>query len=58
MKHVGIVESNALPNVGKVGRFAMANAPFVVNNSLNPWYKQREMPEPPKESFGEWYKKK
>ena len=42
-------------NAGKIGRFLMKNVPFVVNNSLNPWYKQREMPEPPKESFGDWY---
>lgn len=42
---------------GKAGRFAMKNIPAVVNNSLNPWYKQREMPAPPDESFREWYKK-
>jgi L-lactate dehydrogenase complex protein LldF len=42
---------------GKTGRWVMANIPFTVNNSLNAWYKQREMPEPPGESFGEWYKK-
>ena len=42
---------------GKTGRWFMANVPFAVNNGLNPWYKQRDMPEPPKESFGEWYKK-
>ena len=42
---------------GKAGRFVMKNAPFMVNNSLNPWYKQREMPAPPEESFREWYKK-
>jgi L-lactate dehydrogenase complex protein LldF len=42
---------------GKAGRFVMKYAPFVVNNKLNPWYKQRDMPEPPKESFGEWYAK-
>jgi len=23
---------------------------------LNPWFKQREMPEAPKESFQSWYK--
>ncbi|MCD0488948.1 lactate utilization protein [Pedobacter sp. MC2016-14] len=40
---------------GKMGRFFMRIAPFMVNNRLNPWYKQREMPAPPKESFGEWY---
>lgn len=42
---------------GKTGRWIMRNAPGIVNNKLNPWYKQREMPEPPKESFGKWYKK-
>lgn len=42
---------------GKAGRWFMANVPFVVNNGLNPWYKQRDMPEPPAASFGEWYKK-
>jgi L-lactate dehydrogenase complex protein LldF len=42
---------------GKAGRFVMKYAPFVVNNKLNPWYKQRDLPEPPKESFGEWYAK-
>jgi hypothetical protein len=29
----------------------------MVNNGANAWYKQREMPEPPTESFREWYKK-
>ena len=42
---------------GKMGRWVMKNFPFVVNNSLNPWFKQREMPEAPKESFNDWYKK-
>lgn len=42
---------------GKAGRWFMRNVPFAVNNKLNPWYKQREMPVPPKESFGEWYRK-
>ncbi|GAA4753047.1 lactate utilization protein B [Flavisolibacter ginsenosidimutans] len=42
---------------GKLGRTAMRLMPFAVNNNLNPWYKGREMPEPPKESFREWYKK-
>jgi len=35
----------------------MDKQPFLVNNILNPWYKQREMPEPPEESFRDWYKK-
>lgn len=42
---------------GKMGRWTIKHAPFVVSNGLNPWFKNREMPEPPKESFTEWYKK-
>lgn len=42
---------------GKTGRWVMKNLPFLVNNKLNPWYKEREMPVPPKESFREWYTK-
>lgn len=42
---------------GKGGRTVMKYAPFAVNNALNPWYKQRDMPKPPAESFDEWYKK-
>ncbi|MBK0369256.1 lactate utilization protein B [Flavobacterium agrisoli] len=42
---------------GKTGRFMMKNFPMVVNNKLNKWYDNREMPEVPKESFREWYKK-
>ena len=40
---------------GAMGRFVVKNVPFLVNNSLNPWSKQREMPEAPKESFQSWY---
>jgi L-lactate dehydrogenase complex protein LldF len=42
---------------GKVGRMLMRKVPGMVNNKYNPWYTQREMPNPPDESFGEWYKK-
>jgi L-lactate dehydrogenase complex protein LldF len=42
---------------GKAGRWVMHNIPFVVNNKMNPWFKQRDMPEGPKESFSEWYEK-
>ncbi|WP_396184651.1 lactate utilization protein B [Flavobacterium sp.] len=42
---------------GKAGRFVIKNLPFLMNNSINAWYKQREMPVPPEESFREWYKK-
>ena len=41
---------------GKIGRWVMRVFPFVANNkSFNPWYKQREMPAPPKQSFRDWY---
>lgn len=40
---------------GKTGRWLLKHAPFAVNNRFNPWYKQREMPYGPKESFAEWY---
>ena len=42
---------------GKMGRWTLKNAPFTVNNQLNLWFKNREMPTPPKESFSEWFKK-
>ncbi|QNK62941.1 lactate utilization protein [Pedobacter sp. PAMC26386] len=42
---------------GKAGRWVLKYIPFAVNNHFNPWYKQRDMPDAPKESFGEWYKK-
>lgn len=42
---------------GKTGRWLLRNAPFAMNNRFNPWYKQREMPGAPEQSFGEWYKK-
>lgn len=41
---------------GKAARFTLKYAPFAVDNKLNPWYKHRDMPRVPKESFGEWYK--
>jgi L-lactate dehydrogenase complex protein LldF len=42
---------------GKAGRWFLKHVPFAVNNKFNPWYKQRDMPAAPTESFGEWYKK-
>lgn len=41
---------------GKWGRKVMGLVPGLVRNRFNPWYKQREMPEPPTQSFTEWYK--
>jgi L-lactate dehydrogenase complex protein LldF len=42
---------------GKAGRWMMKVAPWAISNKFNPWYKHRDMPEPPKNSFTEWYKK-
>ncbi|MDJ1469130.1 lactate utilization protein B [Xanthocytophaga flava] len=43
--------------VGSTGRWFLRHVPSLASNSLNPWFKQREMPEPPKESFRDWYLK-
>ncbi|GAB3932283.1 lactate utilization protein B [Larkinella terrae] len=48
---------NSYTRMGRAGRWVLNNIPFAINNKLNPWYKQREMPDGPKESFGEWYAK-
>jgi L-lactate dehydrogenase complex protein LldF len=48
---------NSLAKTGNVGRWVLNNMPFVINNKLNPWYWQREMPEGPQESFSDWYTK-
>jgi L-lactate dehydrogenase complex protein LldF len=58
MKGMAFVFSNPtiFKMAGYMGRIMMRFAPFLVNNKLNPWFKQREMPEAPKESFQSWYK--
>ena len=43
--------------MGKVGRKSMQLFPFMINNKFNVWFRQREMPVPPKESFRDWYLK-
>ena len=43
--------------VGKMGRQTLRFAPFMVKNGLNPWFKQREMPDAPTESFRDWFLK-
>ncbi len=43
---------------GKMGRWVMRTFPALIQNKFNPWYKQREMPTPPKQSFMEWYEKR
>jgi L-lactate dehydrogenase complex protein LldF len=60
MKAMAAVLSNSAIYrlAGKMGRKFLQFIPFMAQSKkLNPWYKQREMPEPPKHSFNEWYKK-
>ena len=59
MKSMATVLSNPrlYKLAGKTGRWFIKHLPFVVNNKMNVWHKQREMPQPPKESFHEWYKR-
>ncbi|HEY0740482.1 MAG TPA: lactate utilization protein B [Chryseosolibacter sp.] len=42
---------------GKFLRWLLRKLPFLVKNKFNPWYKQRELPQVPDESFKEWYRK-
>lgn len=42
---------------GKAGRATLRYIPFAINNKLNPWYKHRDMPHAPKQSFRDWYLK-
>ncbi|HVU98212.1 MAG TPA: lactate utilization protein B [Puia sp.] len=59
MKTMSWVLSNpgVYHTAGKTGRWLMLNVPFTVKNKWNAWYLQRELPEPPRQSFGQWYKK-
>ncbi len=56
MKLMAFVLSN--PVVYWMGGSLMRRFAGVLNTRLNPWYKQREMPVAPKESFQDWYKKR
>jgi len=41
---------------GRMARWMLRNFSFLVKSKkLNPWFRQREMPAAPKESFREWY---
>lgn len=40
---------------GASARWVLRYMPFLVKFKMNPWYKQREMPAPPKQSFRDWY---
>lgn len=54
-----ILASATLYNwAGKAFRFSAKVFPFLVNNGhLNPWAKNRKMPELPDQSFKEWFQK-
>ncbi|UFH56028.1 lactate utilization protein B [Spirosoma sp. KNUC1025] len=43
--------------LGKAARRVLASTPYSLshNGTLNPWAIARELPEPPKQSFREWY---
>ena len=43
--------------LGKVARRVLASTPYALshNGTINPWAIARELPEPPKQSFREWY---
>ncbi|AZA84905.1 4Fe-4S ferredoxin [Chryseobacterium lactis] len=55
--------ARSLSNIKKYEKFKRTvkwgyrYTPFLLKNKINPWYKHREMPEMPKESFKEWYQK-
>ncbi|QJB32386.1 lactate utilization protein [Chitinophaga oryzae] len=62
MKTAGMKMMNAVlskpgnyKRAGKMGRWVLRAFPGMVNNRFNPWFKQREMPAPPAQSFSEWY---
>ena len=48
----------AHPAIYRIGGLLLRRFAPLLNSRLNPWYKQREMPVAPKESFQEWYKKR
>jgi L-lactate dehydrogenase complex protein LldF len=42
---------------GKMARWALKITPrFLVYNRMNPWGRSRDLPEPPRQSFQEWYR--
>ncbi|WP_339786771.1 lactate utilization protein B [uncultured Imperialibacter sp.] len=54
-----VLASPSLYNMmGKLARKSLALLPkSLINNPLNAWGKQRDLPDPPKDSFKEWYAK-
>ena len=48
----------AHPQIYRLGGLLMRRFSGLLNNRFNPWYKQREMPVAPKDSFQTWYQKR
>ena len=42
---------------GRAMRWLLRHIPGSINNKMNTWYKQRDMPAAPKTSFSDWYRK-
>jgi len=40
---------------GKMARWVLRYIPLLINHNMNPWYRKRELPQAPAESFREWY---
>lgn len=59
MKTMSAVLSNPkiFSATGAAGRWLLKYLPFAVNNRFNLWYRQRNMPEAPAQSFRDWYGK-
>lgn len=64
LKRLGIRWMNAVLSrpgryrfFGKMARSVLRYAPFFLKNRWNPWFKNREMPAAPEESFRDWYLK-
>jgi L-lactate dehydrogenase complex protein LldF len=53
----GVLSSSGIYNfMGKLGRGILRAIPWIAKSKvLNPWYKQREMPVAPEQSFRSWY---
>lgn len=45
-------------SMGGLGRWLMRRFPSIISNNMNPWFRQREMPTPPRQSFQAWYKQR
>jgi len=53
-----VLSNSSLYNgMGSMLRWILRHTPYLIKNRFNPWYKQREMPAAPKESFRSWFNK-